>query len=535
MNERFWSDTEKEIVRRYYPQGGALACQAHLPSRRTVSAIYALAKKLDLKGSKRQVGVLRQHHEVTPELDEKIKREWSLFDGRKRGEVTDLAERLGVPRWWLSQRARKLGLTIPHKKEPPWTKVEDALMAKVPLHDPDRCAKVFREHGFNRSPSAIMVHAKRTGLSRRFSEGLSATQAAGILGVNPKTLSSWCVSGELRASRRDDRRLPQQGGSRWIVKPVDLRQFVIDNLGRMDFRKVDKFALVRLLITEGQQRSGRSAGWSAAEDRIVRGGYSCGLTISQVIDELERSGFRRRSQANVSSRAGLLGCVSRHASDAWSEREDRILRDAYGSSVRIAGIVGLLAGEGFNRSRGAVQMRAISLGLSSDRVRYWSPEETRIALDGLRAGKTHDEVRKDLVAAGYDRGPTAMAKFAKKHFIQRKQREFTEEELNVLRSHYNQGMPAREIAARIGRTVSSVASQASKMGLKQRRSWTGEERQLLVDYQASSRSMKDAAKAIGRPYANVAAECRRMNLLFRRPMAEGISACQKQKISPHFL
>jgi hypothetical protein len=31
--------------------------------------------------------------------------------------------------------------------------------------------------------------------------------------------------------------------------PQALRQFVIDYVERMDFRRVDKFALVRLLIT----------------------------------------------------------------------------------------------------------------------------------------------------------------------------------------------------------------------------------------------------------------------------------------------
>jgi hypothetical protein len=33
------------------------------------------------------------------------------------------------------------------------------------------------------------------------------------------------------------------------IMPQALRQFVIDYVERMDFRRVDKFALVRLLIT----------------------------------------------------------------------------------------------------------------------------------------------------------------------------------------------------------------------------------------------------------------------------------------------
>jgi len=121
------------------------------------------------------------------------------------------------------------------------------MMAKVPLHNPDRCAEIFRDHGFKRSPTAIVVRAKRIGLSRRFNEGFSARQAAKILGVDDKTLTASCISGELKATKRADSRLPQQGGSRWIIDPADLRRFVIEKLEWIDFRKVDKFELVHLL------------------------------------------------------------------------------------------------------------------------------------------------------------------------------------------------------------------------------------------------------------------------------------------------
>nr|WP_295468869.1 hypothetical protein [Mesorhizobium sp.] len=104
-----------------------------------------------------------------------------------------------------------------------------------------------------------MVRAKRIDLSRRFNEGLSARQAARILGVDDKTLTASCISGELKASKRADNRLPQQSGSRWIIDPVDLRRFVIDRLERIDFRKVDKFELVHLLTagTDQQRESTR--------------------------------------------------------------------------------------------------------------------------------------------------------------------------------------------------------------------------------------------------------------------------------------
>ncbi len=515
---RFWSEDELDIIRRYYPTGGASACLAHLPAHRTRSGVYARAKKLGLQA--KIGGGQKVRIDVPPDFDDRLKRDWSQLDGKNTGAVAALAERLGVPRWWLSHRARKLGLTQPHKKEPPWTEAEDALMAKVPLHDPDRCAEIFREHGFNRSPTAIAVHAKRIGLSRRFNEGLSGRQAARILGFDDKTLTTYCISGELKATKRDDNRLPQQGGSRWVIKPADLRQFVVDRLERIDFRKVDKFELVRLLTTEIAPQRAHAKGWTLAEDSIVRGAYARKMKLVDIARELEAAGFRRRSPANVSTRAQILGCTSQRFNDAWSDREDRIVRDAYAANVRIADIVGMLKDEGFERSRGAIQMRAIALGITLDRVRYWTEAEKKIALDGLHAGKTHGEIREDLRQAGFERGPTALFKFAQKHRIVRKPDPWTEDHIALLMQRYAEKRPVKEIAAELGKPLSSVRSRASQLGLKVRLPWTEAERQLLVDAHAAGDRLTLAAERIGRPYPNVAAEARRMGLSFLKRSVE---------------
>ncbi|TCN30318.1 hypothetical protein [Sinorhizobium americanum] len=249
QDARFWTDTELTVIRTYYVSGGAGACMAHLPAHRTISGVYQQAKKLGLSGDPNKP---RNSYKSTPELDERIREEWVKLDGRKRGEVEDLAARLSVPRWWLTKRATKLGLTIAHKKEPPWTAVEDALMRRVPLHDPDKCSDIFREHGFKRSPTAIVVRAKRLDLSRRATrEELSATRAAKILGVDGKWVTGRILAGELRATKRDDKRLPQQGGQSWDIRPEDLRRYVIDHLEQVDLRKVDKFEFVALIAGEG--------------------------------------------------------------------------------------------------------------------------------------------------------------------------------------------------------------------------------------------------------------------------------------------
>lgn len=148
-------------------------------------------------------------------MDARIREEWALLDGKKKGAVQGLATRLGVPRDFVTRRATAMGLVIPNfRKEPNWTAAEDELMRQVPLHDPEKASRIFREHGFPRSASAIIVRAKRLELSRRDTrEQLSATKAAKILGVDAKWNTSWILSGDLVAKKRDDNRTAQQGGS----------------------------------------------------------------------------------------------------------------------------------------------------------------------------------------------------------------------------------------------------------------------------------------------------------------------------------
>lgn len=250
-DRRYWTEAEHEVLRRHFPDGGAAACLVHLPPHRTTTTVYQQAHKLGLR-SNNPGGGPKTRLDIPDDVDERIRAAWPDLQGR--GAVSGLADRLGVPRWWLTKRATKLGLTVVHRKEPQWTAAEDRLMHAVPLHSPDVAARIFREHGFSRTPTAIVVRAKRLKLSRRTHSCLSGTQAARILGMDNKTVTQWCVLGELKARRRGTKRLPQQGGDVWDIEAGELRAFVIDNLARLDIRKVDKFAFVDLLVGDGTAR-----------------------------------------------------------------------------------------------------------------------------------------------------------------------------------------------------------------------------------------------------------------------------------------
>jgi hypothetical protein len=238
---KFWTGAEDAVLREHYAEHGQDGCATRLPGR-SKSAIYIRARLLAItyRGLKWKRG-------PKPDVDdETIRAGWAELEGR--GAVSAFADRLGVKRPWLSRRALALGLTLPHRKGPKWSGAEVALLARAPLHDLKRASRFFAEHGFRRSPAAIGVRAERESISRRDSrDSFSATQAGALLGVERKTVASWILAGELAADRRADRRLPQQGGSSFAIDPDELRRFVIDNLERIDLRKVEKFAFVALL------------------------------------------------------------------------------------------------------------------------------------------------------------------------------------------------------------------------------------------------------------------------------------------------
>lgn len=237
LHPRYWTKAEHAIILKYYPDGGVAPCLAHLPGRGP-SGVYQQAWILGLSTKK---GV---RLEVPPGFDDALRAFYQNGDGKKRGECNAFADKWKMPRWWVTKRAMRFELVLPHRKEPNWTAAENELMKHAPLHDLDKSAKIFREHGFHRSATAIQARAKRLNISRRFREAMSATMVSKILGVDNKTIIREIIQGRLQAGRRKTKRLPQQGGDWWTVTSAQLRTYILANLEYVDLRKVDKFAFV---------------------------------------------------------------------------------------------------------------------------------------------------------------------------------------------------------------------------------------------------------------------------------------------------
>jgi hypothetical protein len=193
-------------------------------------------------------------------------------------------------------------------------------------------------------------------------------------------------------------------------------------------------------------------------------------------------------------------------------------------------IVGMLAAAGFDRGRVSVQMRAIALGITRDRVNYYTDEETAIAKAGLEAGKSNREIITDLRAAGYHRGVTSISKFAQKHGYNRSAEAWTPEQIARLKELYGPGKSVKEVADELGKPVSAIAAYASKLGLKQRVGWSDDDYELLQKLWRDGKKLKDAALELGRPYVNVSQMAGRLGCNFNIDPAERGKAAPEKAV-----
>lgn len=242
FSKRFWTMAEQKVVRELYATGGAKACRERLPQR-SEGSIYQEAQKLGLRSATQQAP--SRPYGTSEEIDRTI---IECYRNRtERGEVNRLALRLGRPAWWVKKRAVHLGVSVALKKEPEWSRVEIELLERNAHKNEQVIRKIFANHGFNRTATAIVVKRKRLQCDTTDIEHYTARQLASEFGVDASTVCSWIERGWLKAKRRGTERTEAQG-DHWWIKRKHVRDFVAENAGVVDIRKVDKVWFVDLLV-----------------------------------------------------------------------------------------------------------------------------------------------------------------------------------------------------------------------------------------------------------------------------------------------
>jgi len=223
---KFWLTTERAVIREHYPMGGIDACAPLLPGRSRTS-IYQQAHKLGVHSARQKVRV-RYAYPRDERVDEQIR--FAHQRAPERGDMQRLADRLGRPRWWVTRRARELGLVTPRFAESAWSAEELAILERTAHRPPAASYKALRACGFRRTLTAVVVKRKRLEIHVPVRSGeYTPTALAGLLGLDSKTVTRWIRGGLLRTKSRGDRN---------AIRERDLRAFFIAHAGLLDLRKM---------------------------------------------------------------------------------------------------------------------------------------------------------------------------------------------------------------------------------------------------------------------------------------------------------
>ena len=185
----------------------------------------------------RRRGGSPQKYELTDERRETIIR---LYDSCNR---RSLAAKFGVPAWVVGRWARELG--VARTKEPRWTPEQlDYLERQV-----SRTSWVAMAKRLGRSKVAMKLMAKRLGLRKMWTEGLTQNQVAIAFGVDSHCVRRWITMEWLRVRRRRTERTAANGGDAYLILEADLRRFVALHPEEIELRRIaDKQWFIDLLV-----------------------------------------------------------------------------------------------------------------------------------------------------------------------------------------------------------------------------------------------------------------------------------------------
>jgi len=184
---------------------------------------------------------------ITPEMHREIKKVYQTMTGN--GEVRDLANKYGIPRWKIQRYALRQEWCVKSKKEPNWNERELKILETNAHLVPERIQIKLKKEGFTRSLVGIVLKRKRMRFLRNL-KGVSARSLAVCFGIDDHCITTWIEKGLLKAKKRGTNRTERQGGDHWFIKEKWVKDFIIENVSILDFRKIDKYWLVDTLIDQ---------------------------------------------------------------------------------------------------------------------------------------------------------------------------------------------------------------------------------------------------------------------------------------------
>lgn len=229
-----WTTREIRVLREAYPGGGINGVIVLLPHR-SRSAIYQHANALGLRCASQPL--VRESWKLEPGMNDAIRAAHQR--PMKRGDVVALAKRLARPVWWVSRRARELGLTTPRFREPHWCAEEIAILRDTNTLAPAAVQRALRRAGYRRTATAIAVQRKRHGIHRQAGDNYTISQAATMLGMDPSTLLRDVRAGLVVAKPNTDYITRTDGRpAQYVITERNLRDYIVRHPVRLNLRKL---------------------------------------------------------------------------------------------------------------------------------------------------------------------------------------------------------------------------------------------------------------------------------------------------------
>jgi hypothetical protein len=188
-----------------------------------------------------------RHFPITPEIHAAIEKVYLRDTGN--GQVRALSIRLGYPRWKITRYAIQCGLIAKQKKEPDWSDREIHVLELNAHRSPETIQRKLKAAGLGRSVTGIVLKRKRMRFLGNLN-GMSANSLAQCLGVDSHFVTRAIKAGRLRATMRETKRTPQQGGDAYYILPKDIRTYILNWLCEIDIRKVSKWWFCDLLANK---------------------------------------------------------------------------------------------------------------------------------------------------------------------------------------------------------------------------------------------------------------------------------------------
>lgn len=190
----------------------------------------------------------KKKYNFTPEVDDEIRRVYrEEKTNRKAMPVRKLAERLGLPRWRVSRRAREIGCAYHTVKGRDWLPEEMEILERFAFLTPLYISKRLREAGYDRTEMAVHLKLNRLKL-RKETPYYTGRQLAKLFGEDDHKIMRWGREGLMPFQRKGSTRTRKQGGDTKLFHEIDVYLFLINYRDYYDVRKVNQQWLLSVLI-----------------------------------------------------------------------------------------------------------------------------------------------------------------------------------------------------------------------------------------------------------------------------------------------